>query len=88
MFAYIFERSRPAKATIRFVGSSIVVVLTLATGVVVLVGVIWVQPERDFIDAQLEGASCGKYMGDMQQTTLVREDYSRRRAADFGSVGI
>jgi len=67
LFAYIFQRSRPAKATIRFIGSSIVVVLALATGAAVLVGAIWVQPERDFIDAQLEGASCGKYTGNIQK---------------------
>lgn len=67
LIAYVFEQSRSSRAILRFTATRLMAVLILATGAAFLVGIIWVDPERDFIDAQLEGASCGKYTGRIQK---------------------
>ena len=63
LFAFLFERSRTAVATLRFMLTRTVALLMLAAGAAYLVGLLWVEPERDFMEAQLKGASCGKYTG-------------------------
>ncbi|MEW5715466.1 hypothetical protein AB1462_24315 [Pseudomonas sp. SB113] len=66
-FAYVFERSRTAAATLRFMLTRTSALLVLAAGVAYLVGLLWVEPEQDFMDAQLKGASCGKYTGTIEK---------------------
>ncbi|ETK22192.1 hypothetical protein [Pseudomonas sp. FH1] len=63
LFAFVFERSRTAAATLRFMLTRTVALLMLAAGAAYLVGLLWVEPERDFMESQLKGASCGKYTG-------------------------
>ncbi|ASV40541.1 hypothetical protein CI807_07255 [Pseudomonas sp. NS1(2017)] len=63
LFAFVFERSRTAAATLRFMLTRTVALLMLAAGATYLVGLLWVEPEHDFMEAQLKGASCGKYTG-------------------------
>lgn len=67
LFAYVFERSRTAAATLRFMLTRTSALLVLAAGVAYLVGLLWVEPEQDFMDAQLKGASCGKYTGTIEK---------------------
>ena len=63
LFAFVFERSRTVAATLRFMLTRTVALLMLAAGAAYLVGLLWVEPERDFMESQLKGASCGKYTG-------------------------
>ncbi len=67
LFAYVFERSRTAAATLRFMLTRTSALLVFAAGVAYLVGLLWVGPEQDFMDAQLKGASCGKYTGTIEK---------------------
>lgn len=63
LFAFVLERSRTAAATLRFMLTRTVALLMLAAGAAYLVCLLWVEPERDFMESQLKGASCGKYTG-------------------------
>lgn len=63
LFAFVYERSRTATSTLRFMLTRTVALLMLAAGAAYLVGLLWVEPERDFMESQLKGASCGKYTG-------------------------
>jgi len=67
LFAYVFERSRTAAATLRFMLTRTSALLVFAAGVAYLVGLLWGGPEQDFMDAQLKGASCGKYTGTIEK---------------------
>ncbi|SFS29034.1 hypothetical protein [Pseudomonas sp. NFACC42-2] len=67
LFACVFERSRTAAATLRFMLTWTSALLVFAAGVAYLVGLLWVGPEQDFMDAQLKGASCGKYTGTIEK---------------------
>jgi len=67
LFAYVFERSRTAAATLQFMLTRTSALLVFAAGVAYLVGLLWVGPEQDFMDAQLKGASCGKYTGTIEK---------------------
>ncbi|TVT91566.1 hypothetical protein [Pseudomonas sp. RGB] len=63
LFAFVFERSRTPRATARYLATRLPVVLVLAAGAAYLVEALWLAPERDELDANLEGATCGKYTG-------------------------
>ncbi|QHD04408.1 hypothetical protein [Pseudomonas sp. R76] len=63
LFAFVFERSRTPRATARYLATRLAVVLVLAAGAAYLVEALWLAPERDELDANLEGATCGKYTG-------------------------
>jgi hypothetical protein len=63
LFAFVFERSRTPRATARYLATRLAVVLVLAAGSAYLVEALWLAPERDELDANLEGATCGKYTG-------------------------
>jgi len=67
LFAYVFERSRTAAATLRFMLTRTSALLVFAAGVAYLVGLLWGGPEQDFMEAQLKGASCGKYTGTIEK---------------------
>ncbi|MDQ0651378.1 MULTISPECIES: hypothetical protein [Pseudomonas] len=57
LFAFVFGQSRTARATLRFMASRLASVLLFAAVAAFLVGLLWVEPEREFMDAQLKGAS-------------------------------
>lgn len=63
LFAFVFERSRTPRATARYMATRVAVVLLLAAGAAYLAHAVWLAPERDALDANLEGATCGKYTG-------------------------
>lgn len=63
LFAFVFERSRTPRATTRYMATRLAVVLLLAAGAAYLTEAMWLAPERDELDANLEGATCGKYTG-------------------------
>lgn len=63
LFAFVFECSRTPRATARYLATRLAVVLVLAAGAAYLVEALWLAPERDELDANLEGATCGKYTG-------------------------
>ncbi|WP_242170131.1 MULTISPECIES: hypothetical protein [unclassified Pseudomonas] len=63
LFAFVFERSRTPRATARYLATRLALVLVLAAGAAYLVEALWLAPERDELDANLEGATCGKYTG-------------------------
>lgn len=63
LFAFVFERLRTPRATARYMVTRVAVVLLLAAGAVYLADAVWLAPERDALDANLEGAICGKYTG-------------------------
>ena len=48
LFAFVFERSRTVAATLRFMLTRTVALLMLAAAAAYLVGLLWVEPERDF----------------------------------------
>ncbi|MGX5795997.1 hypothetical protein ACWHY4_19855 [Pseudomonas sp. E2-15] len=63
LFAFVFERTRTPRATARYMATRLVLVVGLAAGTAYLVHAVWLAPERDELDANLEGATCGKYTG-------------------------
>ena len=67
LFAFVFERSRTPRATARYMVTRLAVVLMLAAGAAYVADGIWFSPERDELDAALEGASCGKYTGRIEK---------------------
>lgn len=67
LFAYVFERPRTVVATLRFMLARTLALLVLATGAVYLIGLLWVEPQQDFLEAQLKDASCGKYTGTIEK---------------------
>ncbi|WP_426133465.1 hypothetical protein [Pseudomonas sp. PWP3-1b2] len=67
LFAFVFERSRTPRVTVRHMATRLGVVLVLAAGVAYLADWVWFAPERDAIDAQLRGPSCGQYTGTVEK---------------------
>ncbi|MFP7638059.1 hypothetical protein ACLIMJ_02090 [Pseudomonas veronii] len=57
LFAFVFERSRTPSATVRYLMTRCVVVLVLAAGAAYVADAMWFAPEREALDAALEGAS-------------------------------
>lgn len=63
LFAFVFERSRTPRATAGYMATRLAAVLVLAAGAAYLANSVWFAPERDALDENLEGATCGKYTG-------------------------
>ena len=48
LFAFVFERSRTGRVTLRFMASRLAAVVLLAAAAAYLVGVLWVDPGRHY----------------------------------------
>jgi hypothetical protein len=51
LFAFVFEQPRTPRATLRFMVSRIAGVVVLAAAAAYLVGTLWIEPERAWLDA-------------------------------------
>lgn len=67
LFAFVFERSRTTAATLRFMLTRMAAILVLSAAAAYLLGLLWLEPGRDSLDALLERASCEKYGGTIEK---------------------
>lgn len=68
LFAFVFERSRTTRATLRFMATRMTAVLVLAAAATYLLDMLWLEPGRDAMNTLLERASCEKYGGTIEES--------------------